>query len=169
MAAWFTSRPEEDEAEDEANLWTYDSTWEGEEEDEEEDGGGGEPEGAAAEEPEDAGEQPGHGRAGGCRHSQVRVGGTGTERSLRAGRDPFQTFLPGPRSRSPFPTLPAPFSRARPLPGRGTASSVPGEAPRPSGASSAQNLSSEEANPPGGGGGREMLSLYGSPRSLTLP
>ncbi|KAM4763048.1 opioid growth factor receptor isoform 1-T1 [Cyanocitta cristata] len=69
MAAWFTSRAEEDEAEDEANLWTYDSTWEGEEEDEE-DGGGGEPEGAAAEEPEDAGEQPGQGRAGGCRHSQ---------------------------------------------------------------------------------------------------
>ncbi|XP_014109714.1 PREDICTED: opioid growth factor receptor isoform X2 [Pseudopodoces humilis] len=71
MAAWFALRAEEDEAEDEANLWKYDSTWEGEEEDdEEEDGGGGEPEGAAAEEPEDAGEQPGQGRARGCRYSQ---------------------------------------------------------------------------------------------------
>ncbi|XP_039936044.1 opioid growth factor receptor [Hirundo rustica] len=68
LASWFTVRAEEDEAEDEANLWKYDSTWEGEEE--EEDGGGGEPEGAAAEEPEDAGEQPGQGRARGCRHGQ---------------------------------------------------------------------------------------------------
>ncbi|XP_041273811.1 opioid growth factor receptor isoform X1 [Onychostruthus taczanowskii] len=72
MAAWFTARAEEDEAEDEANLWKYDSTWEGEEEEdgedgeEEEDGGGGE----AAEEPEDSGEQPGQGRAWGWRHSQ---------------------------------------------------------------------------------------------------
>uniref|UniRef100_A0A8C3QEU5 Opioid growth factor receptor n=1 Tax=Cyanoderma ruficeps TaxID=181631 RepID=A0A8C3QEU5_9PASS len=72
MAAWFILRAEEDEAEDEANLWKYDSTWEGEEDDEEEeeDGGGGEPEGAAAEEPEDAGEQPGQGRARGCRYGQ---------------------------------------------------------------------------------------------------
>ncbi|KAM7037900.1 opioid growth factor receptor isoform 2-T2 [Acridotheres tristis] len=68
MAAWFSLRAEEDEAEDEASLWKYDSTWEGEEEEEEEDGGGGEPEGAAA--AEDAGEQPGPGRARGCRHSQ---------------------------------------------------------------------------------------------------
>ncbi|XP_066054854.1 opioid growth factor receptor isoform X1 [Chamaea fasciata] len=68
MAACFTFRAEEDEAEDEANLWKYDSTWEGEEEDdeeEEEDGGGGE-----AEEPEDAGQQAGQGRARGCRHGQ---------------------------------------------------------------------------------------------------
>lgn len=73
MAAWFNLRAEEDEAEDEAHLWKYDSTWEGEEdEDEEEDGGGGEP--------EDAAEQGG---ARGCRHSQVRVGGAGTERSPR--------------------------------------------------------------------------------------
>ncbi|XP_050838117.1 opioid growth factor receptor isoform X2 [Serinus canaria] len=72
MAAWFTLRADEDEAEDEANLWKYDSTWEGEEEEdgEEEDGGGGEAEGAAAEEPEDAGEQPGQGRACGWWHGQ---------------------------------------------------------------------------------------------------
>ncbi|RLV97505.1 hypothetical protein DV515_00011692 [Chloebia gouldiae] len=72
MAAWFAPRAEEDEAEDEANLWKYDSTWEGEEEDgeEEEDGGGGEAEAAAAEEAEDAGEQPGQGRAWGWRHGQ---------------------------------------------------------------------------------------------------
>ncbi|XP_030819387.1 LOW QUALITY PROTEIN: opioid growth factor receptor [Camarhynchus parvulus] len=71
MAAWFALRAEEDEAEDEANLWKYDSTWEGEEEDgEEEDGGGGEAEGAAAEEPEDAGEPAGQGRACGWWHGQ---------------------------------------------------------------------------------------------------
>ncbi|XP_030144274.4 opioid growth factor receptor isoform X2 [Taeniopygia guttata] len=72
MAAWFAPRAEEDEAEDEANLWKYDSTWEGEEEDgeEEEDGGGGEAEAAAAEEAEDAGEQLGQGRAWGWRHGQ---------------------------------------------------------------------------------------------------
>ncbi|OWK59115.1 Opioid growth factor receptor [Lonchura striata] len=72
MAAWFAPRAEEDEAEDEANLWKYDSTWEGEEEDgeEQEDGGGGEAEAAAAEEAEDAGEQPGQGRAWGWRHGQ---------------------------------------------------------------------------------------------------
>ncbi|XP_053849163.1 opioid growth factor receptor isoform X2 [Vidua macroura] len=70
MATWFTPRAEEDETEDEANLWKYDSTWEGEEDGEEEDGGGGEAEAAAAEEPEDAGEQPGQGRAWGWRHSQ---------------------------------------------------------------------------------------------------
>ncbi|XP_054130729.1 opioid growth factor receptor [Melozone crissalis] len=74
MAAWFALRAEEDEAEDEANLWKYDSTWEGEEEDEEdgeeEDGGGGEAEGAAAEEPEDAGEPAGQGRACGRWHGQ---------------------------------------------------------------------------------------------------
>ncbi|XP_005057390.1 PREDICTED: opioid growth factor receptor [Ficedula albicollis] len=53
MAAWPSLRAEEDEAEDEANLWKYDSTWEGEEEDdEEEDGGGGEPERAEAAEEE---------------------------------------------------------------------------------------------------------------------
>ncbi|XP_074776491.1 opioid growth factor receptor isoform X2 [Athene noctua] len=61
MAAWLSFRVEEDEAEDEACFWGYDSTWE-EEDDEEEDGGDeGEPEGAEAaaeEEPEDAGEQP---------------------------------------------------------------------------------------------------------------
>ncbi|XP_063028594.1 opioid growth factor receptor isoform X1 [Melospiza melodia melodia] len=75
MAAWFALRAEEDEAEDEANLWKYDSTWEGEEEDEEdgeeEDGGGGEAEGAAAEEPEDAGEPAGQGRACGRWHGQL--------------------------------------------------------------------------------------------------
>ncbi|XP_072772985.1 opioid growth factor receptor isoform X1 [Taeniopygia guttata] len=73
MAAWFAPRAEEDEAEDEANLWKYDSTWEGEEEDgeEEEDGGGGEAEAAAAEEAEDAGEQLGQGRAWGWRHGQL--------------------------------------------------------------------------------------------------
>ncbi|XP_059683163.1 opioid growth factor receptor [Gavia stellata] len=62
MAAWPGFRgEEEDEAEDEACLWRYDSTWEEEEEDEEEeDGGGGgdeeggEPEGAEAA----AGEEP---------------------------------------------------------------------------------------------------------------
>lgn len=70
--------------EDEANLWEYDSTWEGVE-DEEEDGGEGEPEGAAAEEPEDAEEQPGQGRARGCQDSQVRVGDTAKDRSLRGG------------------------------------------------------------------------------------
>ncbi|XP_038014653.1 opioid growth factor receptor [Motacilla alba alba] len=73
MAAWFALRAEEDEAEDEANLWKYDSTWEGEEEEEEEDGeedgGGGEAE-AAAERPEDAGEQPEQGRACGWWHGQ---------------------------------------------------------------------------------------------------
>ncbi|XP_064247376.1 opioid growth factor receptor isoform X1 [Passer domesticus] len=68
MAAWFTPRAEEDEAEDEANLWKYDSTWEGEEEEEdgeEEDGGGGE-----AAEAEDGGEPAGQGRAWGWRLSQ---------------------------------------------------------------------------------------------------
>ncbi|CAM9583736.1 unnamed protein product [Bubo scandiacus] len=64
MAAWLGFRVEEDEAEDEACFWGYDSTWEEEDDDEEEeeDGGDeGEPEGAEAaaeEEPEDAGEQP---------------------------------------------------------------------------------------------------------------
>ncbi|XP_009891754.1 PREDICTED: opioid growth factor receptor [Charadrius vociferus] len=60
MAARLGFWAEGDEAEDEAALWRYDSTWEeGEDEEEEEDGG--EPEGAEAaggEEPEDAAEQP---------------------------------------------------------------------------------------------------------------
>ncbi|XP_068006178.1 opioid growth factor receptor isoform X2 [Melanerpes formicivorus] len=54
-------RAEEDDPEDEACFWQYDSTWEEEEENEEEDGEGGEPEraeAAAEEEPEDVGEQP---------------------------------------------------------------------------------------------------------------
>ncbi|KAM6242721.1 opioid growth factor receptor isoform 3-T3 [Spheniscus humboldti] len=77
MAAWLGFRAEEDEAEDEACFWRYDSTWEEEaEEEEEEDGGdqeGGEPEGAeaaAGEEPEDAGEQPVPGWARGSRQAQ---------------------------------------------------------------------------------------------------
>ncbi|XP_071429012.1 opioid growth factor receptor isoform X2 [Pithys albifrons albifrons] len=69
MAASFMFRVDEDEAEDEECLWHYDSTWEGEEE-EEEDGGGGEAEAAAGEEPQDAGEQPGPGRARGSRYGQ---------------------------------------------------------------------------------------------------
>ncbi|KAM6242719.1 opioid growth factor receptor isoform 1-T1 [Spheniscus humboldti] len=79
MAAWLGFRAEEDEAEDEACFWRYDSTWEEEaEEEEEEDGGdqeGGEPEGAeaaAGEEPEDAGEQPVPGWARGSRQAQPR-------------------------------------------------------------------------------------------------
>ncbi|OPJ84885.1 opioid growth factor receptor isoform B [Patagioenas fasciata monilis] len=67
MAAWLGFRAEESEAEDEAGLWRYDSTWEDDEEEDEDGGGGGgdgdeggEPEGAEAaadSEPEDAGEQ----------------------------------------------------------------------------------------------------------------
>ncbi|KAM7090406.1 opioid growth factor receptor isoform 1-T1 [Ciconia maguari] len=86
MAAWFGLRAEEDETEDEACFWRYDSTWEEDEdedeeeeeedeEEEEEDGGGeeGEPEGAeaaAGEEPEDAGEQPVPSRARGSRQAE---------------------------------------------------------------------------------------------------
>ncbi|XP_066417830.1 opioid growth factor receptor [Molothrus aeneus] len=72
MAACYALRAEEDEAEDEADLWKYDSTWEGEEEEEEEeeDGGGGEAEGAAAEDPEDAGEPAGQGQVCGWWYGQ---------------------------------------------------------------------------------------------------
>ncbi|XP_075022805.1 opioid growth factor receptor isoform X2 [Calonectris borealis] len=73
MAAWLGFRAEEDEAEDEACFWRYDSTWE-EDEDEDEDGGDeGEPEGAeaaAGEEPEDAAEQPVPSWARGSRQAQ---------------------------------------------------------------------------------------------------
>ncbi|XP_054247813.1 opioid growth factor receptor [Indicator indicator] len=78
MAAWFSFRAEEDEPEDEACFWRYDSTWEEEEENEEEDGGsgkGGEPEraeAAAEEEPEDAGEQPVSSWARGAQQAQPR-------------------------------------------------------------------------------------------------
>ncbi|XP_051488740.1 opioid growth factor receptor isoform X2 [Apus apus] len=62
MAARFHFRMREEEAEDEASYWAYDSTWEEEEEEEEEDGGGeeaGEPaEAAGGAEPQAAGEQP---------------------------------------------------------------------------------------------------------------
>ncbi|KAM6298538.1 opioid growth factor receptor [Aegotheles albertisi] len=67
MAAWLGFRAEEDEAEDEASFWAYDSTWE---EEEEEDGGGedegGEPEGAEAA----AGEEPVRSWARGSRQAQ---------------------------------------------------------------------------------------------------
>lgn len=82
MAAWLSFRAE-DETEDEAYCWRYDSTWEEEEEEnEEEDGGSGEsgqPEGteaAAGEEPEDAGEQPMSSWARGAQQAQVGAGAT---------------------------------------------------------------------------------------------
>ncbi|XP_056210152.1 opioid growth factor receptor isoform X1 [Falco biarmicus] len=75
MAAWVGLRAEEEEeAEDEACFWRYDSTWE-EDEDEEEDGGEGEPEGAqaaAGEERPDAGQRPVPGWARGSRQAQSR-------------------------------------------------------------------------------------------------
>ncbi|XP_040978168.1 opioid growth factor receptor isoform X5 [Aquila chrysaetos chrysaetos] len=77
MAAWLGFRAEEDEAEDEACFWRYDSTWEEEEEEEEEDGGGdddddeGEPEGAEAAAGEEPEEQPVPSWAQGCRQAQL--------------------------------------------------------------------------------------------------
>lgn len=165
MAAWFTLRAEEDEAEDEANLWKYDSTWEGEEEDDEdEDGGGGEPEGA-----EEAEEQPGQGRARGCRHGQVRVGaGDGAEPAGRDGlRGTFQPFQPGPRSRSPFSSLPGPSLPV--LPGSGTPSSVSEEAPRPRGILSTEGvLVLRRQIPLEEGGFTGMLSFHDSSTSIAL-
>uniref|UniRef100_A0A8C8B008 Opioid growth factor receptor n=1 Tax=Otus sunia TaxID=257818 RepID=A0A8C8B008_9STRI len=75
MAAWLGFRAEEDEAEDEACFWGYDSTWEEEDDDEEEEDGGdeGEAEGAEAaaeEEREDAGEQPAPSWARDCQQAQ---------------------------------------------------------------------------------------------------
>ncbi|XP_074876738.1 opioid growth factor receptor isoform X3 [Buteo buteo] len=73
MAAWLGFRAEEDEAEDEACFWRYDSTWE---EEEEEDGGSdddddeGEPEGAEAAAGEEPEEQPVPSWVQGCRQAQ---------------------------------------------------------------------------------------------------
>ncbi|XP_075625108.1 opioid growth factor receptor isoform X4 [Balearica regulorum gibbericeps] len=73
MAAPLVFWGEEDEAEDEASLWRYDSTWEEEEGDEEEEDGGGEPEAAeaaAGEEPEAAEELPVSSQVRGSRQAQ---------------------------------------------------------------------------------------------------
>ncbi|XP_009459868.1 PREDICTED: opioid growth factor receptor [Nipponia nippon] len=70
MAAWLGCWAEEDEAEDEACFWRYDSTWEedDDEEEEEEDGGVDEPEGAEAA----GGEEPVPSWARGSRQAQPR-------------------------------------------------------------------------------------------------
>lgn len=107
MAAWLGFRAEEDEAEDEACFWRYDSTWE---EEEEEDGGSdddddeGEPEGAEAAAGEEPEEQPVPSWVQGCRQAQVGAGAGGTEQSLRGG-----TGVGG----SPFPASPELLSRLR--------------------------------------------------------